>query len=37
VAKLTIQVPSDETPRIQESHLLIVHVLCAAVEANVPA
>lgn len=27
-----ICVPSDETPRIQESHILIGHILCAAVE-----
>ncbi|MBV6493748.1 MAG: Phosphoheptose isomerase [Turneriella sp.] len=27
-----IGVPSDETPRIQESHILIGHILCAAVE-----
>lgn len=27
-----IGVPSDETPRIQECHILIGHILCAAVE-----
>lgn len=27
-----IMVPSDQTPRIQESHILIGHVICAAVE-----
>lgn len=27
-----ITVPSDETPRIQECHILIGHILCAAVE-----
>jgi D-sedoheptulose 7-phosphate isomerase len=27
-----IAVPSDETPRIQECHILIGHILCAAVE-----
>ncbi len=27
-----IRVPSDETPRIQECHILIRHILCAAVE-----
>lgn len=27
-----VRVPSTETPRIQESHLLCVHLLCAAVE-----
>ena len=29
---LCICVPSDSTPRIQESHILIGHILCAAVE-----
>ena len=27
-----VRVPSDETPRIQECHILIGHILCAAVE-----
>lgn len=27
-----ICVPSDETPRIQETHILVGHILCAAVE-----
>ena len=27
-----IKVPSDETPRIQESHILIGHIICALVE-----
>lgn len=27
-----IQVPSDETPRIQEAHILIGHIICAVVE-----
>ncbi|MBL8727006.1 MAG: SIS domain-containing protein [Planctomycetes bacterium] len=31
-ADVAIQVPSTSTPRIQESHLVCVHVLCAAVE-----
>ena len=30
-----ISVPSRETPRIQESHILIGHVLCAAIEEAV--
>ncbi len=29
---LCIQIPSDSTPRVQECHILIVHMLCAAVE-----
>ena len=27
-----VQVPSTNTARIQESHLVCVHILCAAVE-----
>jgi D-sedoheptulose 7-phosphate isomerase len=27
-----IKVPSNETPRIQESHILIGHIICAVVE-----
>jgi D-sedoheptulose 7-phosphate isomerase len=37
LADVAVRVPSAETPRIQESHLLVVHILCAAVEAEVPA
>jgi D-sedoheptulose 7-phosphate isomerase len=29
-----VRVPSDETPRIQEGHLLCVHLLCAIVESE---
>ena len=32
LADLSIKVPSTETPRIQESHILIGHVVCAIVE-----
>ncbi len=32
LAEVAIRVPSKETPRIQESHLLCVHILCAAIE-----
>ncbi len=31
---LCIKVPSDCTPRIQESHILIGHIVCAIVEEN---
>lgn len=31
---LVIKVPSDETPIIQESHIMIGHILCAVVEGN---
>ena len=27
-----IKIPSDDTPRIQESHLLIEHILCGIIE-----
>ena len=33
-ADLCIKVPSDVTPRIQESHILIGHIICAIVEEN---
>lgn len=32
LADILIAVPSDETPRIQECHILIGHALCGAVE-----
>lgn len=34
VADLTIAVPSAETPRIQEGHMLAAHILCEWVEAE---
>jgi D-sedoheptulose 7-phosphate isomerase len=27
-----VEVPSSETPRIQEAHLIIGHVLCGVIE-----
>lgn len=30
-----IKVPSNETPRIQESHILIGHIICAVVEEEI--
>ena len=35
LADVAVKVPSDNTARIQECHLLCVHVLCAAVEAAI--
>ncbi len=32
--QVAVTVPSDSTPRIQECHLLAVHLLCAAIEAR---
>lgn len=34
LADVCVRVPSSNTARIQESHLLCVHLLCAAVEAD---
>ena len=31
---ICIKVPSDETPRIQEAHILIGHIICAGVESS---
>ena len=30
-----IKVPSDQTPRIQEAHILIGHIICALVEDTI--
>lgn len=32
---ICIRVPSQETPRIQEAHILIGHILCAIVEESI--
>jgi phosphoheptose isomerase len=32
LADVAVRVPSDNTARIQESHLLCVHLMCAAME-----
>lgn len=32
---ICIKVPSDETPRIQESHILIGHIICCIVEERI--
>ena len=34
-ADYTLIVPSDATPRIQESHLLIEHMICDAIEKTI--
>jgi len=31
---ICIKVPSSETPRIQESHIMIGHIICCIVEEN---
>lgn len=35
IAELALQIPSNETPRIQEGHILCGHMLCDYVEASV--
>jgi len=30
-----IKVPSSETPRVQESHILVEHIICGIVEASI--
>jgi D-sedoheptulose 7-phosphate isomerase len=30
-----IKVPSNETPRVQEAHILIGHIICAIVEEEI--
>ncbi len=35
VCDFLINVPSSETPRIQESHILIGHVLCEIIESSI--
>lgn len=35
VSKFLLNIPSKDTPRIQECHILMGHILCEIVEANV--
>ncbi|WP_026769956.1 SIS domain-containing protein [Asinibacterium sp. OR53] len=35
ISDCLINVPSTDTPRIQESHILIGHIICQLVEANI--
>ncbi len=34
IADITIRIPSDNTPRIQEGHIAIGHIICSIVENN---
>ena len=34
VCQILLNVPSDDTPRIQESHIMIGHIICQLVEEN---
>jgi D-sedoheptulose 7-phosphate isomerase len=36
LASVCVRVPAVNTARVQESHLVCIHLLCAAVEAAVP-
>ena len=33
-SKYIIEIDSDDTPRIQESHILVGHIICEIVESN---
>jgi D-sedoheptulose 7-phosphate isomerase len=35
LADLPIVIPAEDTPRIQESHILIVHIICEIVEREI--
>jgi D-sedoheptulose 7-phosphate isomerase len=35
VSKFLLNIPSKDTPRIQECHILLGHILCEIVEANI--
>jgi D-sedoheptulose 7-phosphate isomerase len=35
ISKFLLNIPSKDTPRIQECHILLGHILCEIVEANV--
>ena len=32
ICDIIIKVPSDDTPRIQEAHILIGHIICQLIE-----
>ena len=34
ISSILINVPSNDTPRIQESHILVGHIICELVETN---
>ena len=35
ISDFLINVPSNDTPRIQESHILVGHIICELVESNI--
>jgi D-sedoheptulose 7-phosphate isomerase len=35
IADYAIIIPSDDTPRIQESHILIGHIICDVIEREI--
>ena len=32
ISDVIIKIPSDDTPRIQEAHILIGHIICQLIE-----
>jgi D-sedoheptulose 7-phosphate isomerase len=32
MCELLIKIPSEDTPRIQENHILIAHIICEIIE-----
>ena len=32
ICDITIRIPSTDTPRIQESHILVGHIICQLIE-----
>jgi len=32
IVDLVLKVPSDDTPRIQEAHITILHIICCLIE-----
>lgn len=34
ICDIMIQIPSDDTPRIQEAHILVGHIICQLIEEN---
>lgn len=34
LADFNISIPSTDTPRIQEAHILVGHIICEFVESN---
>ncbi len=37
MAEFSVEIPSNDTPRIQECHILVLHILCEFLEAELPS